>query len=69
MSGLGEIRRWHVVATYAAKPFDHVQEFDIEEIDELQDLIEKGPDWGTISDIRITYNFHQSAAERRSGTA
>lgn len=58
-------KRWHVVATYGGKPFDHVQEYDIEEMEELQDLIENGPDWGTLTDIRVTYNFREAAAERR----
>jgi hypothetical protein len=63
-----EQKRWHVVATYAGKPFDFVLESDIEELEDLSDAIESGPDWGTLKDIRITYNFHESAAERR-GTA
>lgn len=60
-------KRWHVVATYAGKPFDHVQEIDIDEINDLQELVEGWPDWGVLKDIRITYNFHEAAAERRSG--
>lgn len=59
-------KRWHVVATYAGKPFDHVQEIDVEELEELQDAVEGGPDWGTLRDIRITYNFHESAKDRRA---
>lgn len=62
-------KRWHVLATYAATPFDHIQESDIDELEELQDLVEKWPDWGTLSDIRITYNFHDAAKERRSSKA
>lgn len=59
-------KRWHAVATYSGKPFDHVQEYDIEEIEELQRLIESGPDWGTLKQITVTYNFQEAADERRS---
>ena len=50
------MKRWTAVATYRteAGPVDVVHE--IEELAELQDLVERGPDWNTLVDIRITLN-------------
>jgi hypothetical protein len=46
--------RWHVTVQYrmAAGPLD--VEHDIEELVELHDLIEQGPNWDTILRIEIT---------------
>ena len=46
--------RWKVVATYRSENGPVDIQHDIEELDELADLIERGPDWGAIEDIRIT---------------
>lgn len=46
--------RWHAVATYRTKTGPLDVHHDIEELDELRDLIEAGPDWNAIIDIRIT---------------
>ena len=48
------MKRWKAVATYklATGPVD--VEHDIEELDEIADLIERGPDWNSLIDIRIT---------------
>lgn len=47
-------KRWTAVATYHTEqgPIDVTHE--IEELEELADLIERGPDWAPIVDIRIT---------------
>jgi len=48
------MKRWKAVDTYklATGPVD--VEHDIEELDEIADLIERGPDWNSLIDIRIT---------------
>jgi hypothetical protein len=48
-----EPKRWHVKATYA----DRVVEADIEEISELHQMMEFGPDWTGLVDVKITYNL------------
>jgi len=50
----GNAHRWRAVVTYRgeAGPVDVTHEF--EELYELHMLIERGPDWNCISDIRIT---------------
>ena len=46
--------RWKAVATYRTNngPVD-VEHF-FEELEDLHDLIEAGPDWNTLVDIRVT---------------
>lgn len=46
--------RWRAIATYRSSngPVDVIHEFD--ELEELHDLIERGPDWNALQDIRIT---------------
>jgi hypothetical protein len=48
--------RWHVVRTYRSEagPIEVVD--DIEELFELDHLVEHGPHWDTLVDIRITLN-------------
>lgn len=48
--------RWHVVCTYRSEAGLIEVEYDIEELYELQGLIEDGPRWDTLVDIRITLN-------------
>lgn len=59
-------KRWKAVATYRsdAGPIDI--EWDIEELEELQDLVERGPDWNCLVDIRITLNrrYHGMTVEQ-----
>lgn len=47
-------KRWKAVATYRSNtgPVDVCH--DIEELEEIQELIERGPDWNALIDIRIT---------------
>lgn len=51
---MARVPRWKAVATYRAEagPVDVVHE--IEELHEIADLIERGPDWNCLIDIRIT---------------
>lgn len=48
------VPRWHAVVTYrlSAGPVDI--EHDLVELDELHDLIERGPHWDAIIEIRVT---------------
>lgn len=46
--------RWIADVTYASAAGDVDVRHHIEELDELQALIERGPDWHCIKDIRIT---------------
>lgn len=48
------MKRWKAVATYrsASGPIDVTLE--IEELDEIDALMERGPDWNALIDIRIT---------------
>ena len=48
------IPRWHVVVRYNADAGPVEVEYDIEELDELHALIERGPDWNTLVDIKVT---------------
>lgn len=45
-------KRWHVEIEYG----NAGEQLDIEELEELHDLIERGPDWNLISFIKITLN-------------
>lgn len=46
--------RWQAVITYRFDVGPVSVHYDIEEPAELADLVENGPDWNTIVDIRIT---------------
>lgn len=48
------ILRWKVVATYRSEagPIDVTHE--VEELFEVHNLIERGPDWNALASIRIT---------------
>lgn len=48
--------RWHVKVIYNTIILS-TKEFDIEELEDLHDIIEQGPDWNSIDKIEITYNF------------
>lgn len=46
--------RWKAVTTYRS---DHGQidvEHEFEEIADLHDILERGPDWSSLIDVRIT---------------
>lgn len=47
-------KRWHVLITYLGG--NHGESLDIEELSELHDIIERGPDWNLIESIEIQLN-------------
>ena len=57
MSVRPEIRsRWLIEATYRTDHGPVDVHHEVEELEALHDLIEAGPDWNTLIDIRITLN-------------
>jgi hypothetical protein len=48
--------RWLAVVTYRAEVGPVEVDHHLEELEELQDLIERGPDWNTIISIVVTLN-------------
>ena len=51
------VSRWQMNVTYQggdAGPI--VVEYDIEELFEIHDLIERGPDWNTVMNVNIKVN-------------
>ena len=49
--------RWAVKATYRIDAGEQALYFMIDELHELDEIIESGPDFGTIIDIRIRYTL------------
>lgn len=51
-------KRWTVTITHRSVYGSAAVQFDIEELEELQDIVEAGPDWHTIEyiDVRLTNN-------------
>lgn len=47
------ILRWHATIVYRSNAGLVPVEHDIEEIFDLHDLVEHGPDWDTIAEIRL----------------
>lgn len=47
--------RWKAVAEYRSRAGIVDVEHAIEELDELHDLIERGPDWNTLIKITVTF--------------
>ncbi|MEJ8309785.1 hypothetical protein [Agrobacterium larrymoorei] len=58
--GLG-VGRWKAVAEYRSDAGVVDVEYAVEELDELHDLIERGPDWNTL--IKITVTFTRPVCE------
>lgn len=54
MSSIFDTPRWKAVLTYQTEngPLD-VEHF-FEEMFELHEIVERGPDWNTLIDIRVT---------------
>lgn len=46
--------RWTAVITYSTDNGPSEVTYDIEELDDIQFIVERGPDWNSIMDIRIT---------------
>jgi hypothetical protein len=60
--------RWRALMTFSgdAGPYDVIHEF--EELEELQDIVERGPDWHSILSIKIELarrNYHVTVEEAR----
>jgi hypothetical protein len=47
------MKRWNVIVRYRSEAGIVNVPYEIEELAELQDLVEHGPDWNTITDITI----------------
>jgi len=45
--------RWSVEIIYRTESGENVVDYYIEELEELQDIVERGPDWNTIVTINI----------------
>lgn len=49
--------RWIVTATYNSSVHGHIEiEHHVDEIQDVHQLIENGPDWNTLVDIKIVLN-------------
>ncbi|MGY2995473.1 hypothetical protein [Mesorhizobium sp. URHB0026] len=51
--------RCNVVLTYRADAGPVDVHHDIEELRELEDIVERGPDWRTLVDAVVTLNRHR----------
>jgi hypothetical protein len=49
------LKRWHADAHYNTESGTTVISHDFEELEELHDLIEAGPDWTTVDRIEVRY--------------
>ncbi|PVE57189.1 hypothetical protein [Rhizobium rhizogenes] len=49
------VARWKAVAEYRSQAGIVDVEHAIEELEELHDLIERGPDWNTLVKITVTF--------------
>ena len=55
---MSEKRRWQIIIEYDdRKEYGNVE---IDELEELQEIIEAGPDFNVIKEIHIFYNFKQT---------
>ena len=48
--------RWHVVLRYRCDTGILDIDYDIEELDQLPSLVERGPDWNCLVDCVVTLN-------------
>jgi hypothetical protein len=48
--------RWHVAIRYRTDAGTIDIDYDIEELDQLADLVERGPDWNCLIDCVVTLN-------------
>jgi hypothetical protein len=48
--------RWIVVATYKSDHGDIDVDWHMEELDELAEFIERGPDWNALIEMKIILN-------------
>lgn len=52
----GKAARWHVVLQYRTDAGIVDAHHDIEELDQLAGLVERGPDWNCLVDCVVTLN-------------
>jgi hypothetical protein len=53
----GKAARWHVVLQYRSTKAGIVDvHHDVEELEELASLVERGPDWNSLIDCVVTLN-------------
>jgi len=50
------LARWWVEITYRTDKGPCIVEYDMEELEELHNIVERGPNWNSILDIRVKYN-------------
>lgn len=48
------MKRWLAEIDYRAQGDVVTVQYDIDELEELQDLVERGPDWNSLIQIRVT---------------
>ena len=48
------MKRW-IASVYTLDPVEPVHEWEFDEIEELHELVENGPDWNDIDEIVIQY--------------
>jgi hypothetical protein len=58
---VSEHLRWIAVLKYKTDNGPVEVDHHFEELVELDDLVERGPDWNTLVDIRVTLNPHRGA--------
>lgn len=52
--------RWHATIYYRSETGGVDVDHDIEEIEELHDIVERGPDWNAIDKIVVTLSLTAS---------
>lgn len=53
--------RWHAIVTYRTEAGPFTLDHDFEELEDLHDIIERGPNWHCIIDIVVTLMRRTSA--------
>jgi hypothetical protein len=48
---MSDTKRWLLTIIYRAESGPCVVDYDIEELDEIADIVERGPDWNAIMSI------------------
>lgn len=51
--------RWIVEIDYASSNGTVTVDHHIEELEEIHNLVERGPDWNSIEQVRIVLNSHR----------
>lgn len=51
------MKRWTVTIKYKGYTGEQFDEHQIDEMDELQNIVERAADWRIIIDIKIVYNY------------